>query len=46
MISHCVQEQAKIHYGCDNIIGVELENQGGQGTAFQHWEHRVVGVIL
>ena len=40
------QEQAKIHFGCDDILGVELENQGGSGTALAHWEHRVVGVWL
>ena len=40
------QEQAKIHFGCNEILGVELENQGGQGTAFAHWEHRVVGVCI
>ena len=41
-----LQEQAKIHYGCVDIIGVELENQGGPGTVLSHWEHRVVGVCL
>jgi len=33
---------AKKHFGCDSIVGVELENQGGSGSAGSHWESRVM----
>ena len=35
-----VLEKAKIHFGCDSIKGIRLENQGGQGTIGSHWESR------
>ena len=38
------QEQARIHYDCPDIHGVELENGGGEGTASAHWELRTLGV--
>ena len=33
---------AKSHFGCSKIIGMELENQGGEGTAGAHWEMRTM----
>ena len=33
---------AKKYFNCDNIEGVELENQGGEGTAGSHWEARIL----
>jgi hypothetical protein len=42
IITPKVVEAARRHYGCDSITGVELENQGGQGTANSHWEARVM----
>jgi len=27
------------------LRGVEVENQGGLGTAMSHWERRLLGVI-
>ena len=33
---------AKKYYNCDSITGVELENQGGSGTAGSHWEARIL----
>ncbi|XP_064398693.1 leishmanolysin-like peptidase isoform X2 [Halichondria panicea] len=36
-------EQARIHYDCPDIHGVELENGGGEGTASAHWELRTLG---
>ncbi|XP_064398674.1 leishmanolysin-like peptidase isoform X2 [Halichondria panicea] len=36
-------EQARIHYNCPDIRGVELENQGGSLSALSHWEQRVLG---
>ena len=46
ILHHYLKEQAQIQFGCEEIIGVELENQGGGGTAFSHWEHRVLGVRI
>ena len=42
--SYIKQEQARIHFNCSNIMGVEIENQGGAGTASSHWEQRIFGV--
>ena len=33
-----------MHFGCPTLLGVELENQGGPGTAMDHWEQRILGV--
>jgi len=33
---------AKSHFGCTSITGMELENQGGSGTAGAHWEMRTM----
>ncbi len=35
-----VQAWARKYYGCDSVLGVELENQGGSGTQYSHWEKR------
>ena len=35
-------EVAKKYFNCENIEGVELENQGGNGTAGSHWEARIL----
>ena len=35
-----VIEKAKIHFNCENIKGIVLENQGGDGSAGSHWEAR------
>lgn len=42
IISPKVLAAAKKHYNCENITGVELENQGGQGTIMSHWEARTM----
>ena len=31
---------AQRYYGCPTVLGVELEDQGGQGTEGSHWEKR------
>jgi leishmanolysin len=33
---------ARKHFGCSTLAGVELENQGGDGTEGSHWEERVM----
>ena len=35
-----VLQRAKLHFNCENIKGIELENQGGSGSAGSHWEAR------
>ena len=35
-----VLQRAQLHFNCNNIKGVELENQGGEGSAGSHWEAR------
>ena len=38
--SEKVLEKARIHFNCENIQGIPLENQGGDGSAGSHWEAR------
>ena len=38
------QREGRAHFGYPELQGVELENQGGEGTALQHWEKRLLGV--
>ena len=38
--SEKVLEKARIHFNCENIKGIPLENQGGDGSAGSHWEAR------
>ena len=35
-------EIAKKYFNCDRIEGIELEDQGGSGTAGSHWEARIL----
>ena len=37
-----VVNTAKKYFNCNNIIGVELENYGDEGTAGSHWEARIL----
>jgi hypothetical protein len=37
-----VIEAAKKHFNCPFVKGVEVENQGGSGTAGSHWEARIM----
>lgn len=39
-----VQEEARKHFDCPVLEGMELENQGGTGTEFNHWEKRLLEV--
>ena len=38
--SPTVLEKAKLHFRCDSITGIPLENYGGIGSAGSHWESR------
>ena len=33
---------AKKYFGCDNVKGVELENQGLEGSKNNHWDSRIL----
>ena len=35
-----VLEKAKLHFGCDSVDGIPLENYGGLGSSGSHWESR------
>ena len=37
-----VKKAASKHFGCSSVVGVELENQGGEGSAGSHWEARIM----
>lgn len=39
------QEEARRHFNCPILEGMELENQGGAGTEFNHWEKRLLEVM-
>ena len=39
-----VREEVRKHYGCDDLEGAELEDQGEEGTALTHWEKRLFEV--
>ena len=32
------------HFGCDTLAGAELEDDGGPGSAYAHWEERIFQV--
>ena len=42
IITPKVVAAARKHFNCPTLDGVELENQGGSGTAGSHWEARVM----
>jgi hypothetical protein len=33
-------EKARLHFGCDSLKGIPLEDQGDEGSAGSHWEGR------
>ena len=39
-----VREEVRKHYGCSELSGAELEDQGEEGTALTHWEKRLFEV--
>jgi leishmanolysin-like peptidase len=43
LITEAVLREGRDHFACGGLVGVELENQGGEGTALQHWEKRMLG---
>ena len=41
MVTPRVVEEVRSHFGCGDLEGAELEDQGEEGTALTHWEKRV-----
>ncbi|EAN79738.1 Gp63-1 surface protease homolog, putative [Trypanosoma brucei brucei TREU927] len=39
--SQTVVKKARLFYGCDTLTGMELEDEGGEGTVKSHWERRI-----
>lgn len=39
-----LKEEARRHFNCPILEGMELENQGGTGTELNHWEKRLLEV--
>ena len=37
-----VVEHAKKYFNCSSITGVELEDQGGEGSSGSHWDQRIL----
>lgn len=42
MVTPRVVQEVRDHFGCDELEGAELEDQGGEGTALTHWEKRIL----
>ncbi|KGL72344.1 Leishmanolysin-like peptidase, partial [Tinamus guttatus] len=42
LITPRVVEEARKHFNCPILEGMELENQGGMGTELNHWEKRLL----
>ena len=39
-----MQREARNHFDCPTLNGLELENLGGDGTQYSHWKKRLVEV--
>ncbi|XP_051841446.1 LOW QUALITY PROTEIN: leishmanolysin-like peptidase [Antechinus flavipes] len=42
LVTPRVVEEARKHFNCPILEGMELENQGGLGTELNHWEKRLL----
>ncbi|XP_054982894.1 leishmanolysin-like peptidase isoform X4 [Sorex araneus] len=42
LVTPRVVEEARKHFDCPVLEGMELENQGGMGTELNHWEKRLL----
>ncbi|XP_020783507.2 leishmanolysin-like peptidase [Boleophthalmus pectinirostris] len=42
LVTPRVREEARRHFNCPILEGMELENQGGTGTELNHWEKRLL----
>jgi len=41
VVTPSVVREVRRHFNCSTLEGAELEDQGGDGTAFTHWEKRI-----
>nr|XP_054769530.1 leishmanolysin-like peptidase [Lytechinus pictus] len=41
LVTPNIVREAREHFGCDSIEGVELEDDGGDGSALSHFESRI-----
>eukprot|EP00916_Digyalum_oweni_P014828 GHVL01024263.1.p1 GENE.GHVL01024263.1~~GHVL01024263.1.p1 ORF type:complete len:803 (+),score=121.86 GHVL01024263.1:21-2429(+) len=46
IVTETVIKKTKEHFGCENIVGMPLENTGGDGSAGSHWEQRILNSEL
>eukprot|EP00210_Caulerpa_lentillifera_P007656 g7307.t2 len=44
IITPTVVEKTREHFSCPSVTGAELEDEGGAGTAGNHWETRLFNV--
>uniref|UniRef100_A0A6I8PNS1 Leishmanolysin-like peptidase n=1 Tax=Ornithorhynchus anatinus TaxID=9258 RepID=A0A6I8PNS1_ORNAN len=42
LVTPRVVAEARAHFACPSLEGLELENQGGPGTELNHWEKRLL----
>ncbi|XP_040852626.1 leishmanolysin-like peptidase isoform X2 [Ochotona curzoniae] len=42
LVTPRVVDEARRHFNCPGLEGMELENQGGMGTELNHWEKRLL----
>lgn len=42
MMTPKVVEAARKHYGCNSLVGVQLEDRGPETSALTHWESRIM----
>ncbi|XP_078581847.1 leishmanolysin-like peptidase [Branchiostoma floridae x Branchiostoma japonicum] len=42
IITPKVVEEIRNHFNCSDLQGAEIENQGGAGTEWNHWEKRLL----
>ncbi|XP_077993930.1 leishmanolysin-like peptidase [Glandiceps talaboti] len=42
LVTERVVEEARNHFGCDELEGLEIENQGGIGSELSHFEKRLL----
>ena len=42
IITPRVVAEAQRHFNCSSVVGIELENQGGDGTSLSHWNARIM----
>jgi len=41
VVTPAVVREVRRHFSCSDLEGAELEDQGGDGTAYTHWEKRL-----